>query len=56
MALIPWRSLREWGSPLEEWGGVQDRLNRLFEETFGRYPVGKKRNLRTDLVSGRRYL
>jgi HSP20 family protein len=44
MALIPWRSLREW-DPLEEWGGVQDRLNRLFEETFGRYPVGKRETL-----------
>ena len=44
MALIPLRSLREWDT-LEEWGSVQDRLNRLFEETFGRYPVGKKETL-----------
>ena len=42
MALIPWRSLREL-DPLEEWGGVQERLNRLFEETFGRYPVGEEK-------------
>jgi HSP20 family protein len=40
MALIPWRSF-----PLDEWGGLQDRINRLFEETFGQYPAGKKETL-----------
>jgi HSP20 family protein len=44
MALIPWRNLREW-DPFEEWGSVQNRLNRLFEETFGRYPVGQRETL-----------
>jgi len=44
MALIPWRSLRDF-DPFEEWGTIQDRINRLFEETFGRYPVGKRESL-----------
>lgn len=44
MALVPWRTFREW-DPFEEMGGMQDRINRLFEETFGRYPVGKRETL-----------
>ena len=44
MALIPWRTTRNW-DPFEEWGGVDDRIRRLFDETFGRYPAVRRETL-----------
>ena len=44
MALIPWRTTRNW-DPFEEWGGVDDRISRLFDETFGRYPAVRRETL-----------
>lgn len=44
MAIIPWRTFRDW-DPFEEMGGIPDRISRLFEETFGRYPATRRETL-----------
>jgi len=38
MALIPWRIYREW-DPFEEMSDIRERINRLFDEMFGKYPA-----------------
>lgn len=44
MALIPWSTYRDW-EPFTGLRHVQDQFNRLFEETFGNYPVAGKEAL-----------
>lgn len=44
MALIPWKSYRTW-DPFEEMGGMQERINRLFDDTFERLPVAHRETL-----------
>jgi len=44
MALIPWRSYRDW-DPFEGMSDIQERINRLFDETFGRYPATRRETL-----------
>jgi HSP20 family protein len=41
MALIPWTSYRDW-DPFKEMREFQDRINQLFDETLGRFPVSRE--------------
>ncbi|MBN2468948.1 MAG: Hsp20/alpha crystallin family protein [Deltaproteobacteria bacterium] len=38
MALIPWRTFSDW-DPFQEMVGMRDRIDRLFDEYFGRFPA-----------------
>ena len=38
MALVPWRSAREW-DPFGEMVDMRDRIGRLFDEYFGQFPA-----------------
>lgn len=44
MAMIPWKSYRTW-DPFNEMGDIQQRINRLFDETFERFPVARSEAL-----------
>jgi HSP20 family protein len=44
MALIPWRSAREW-DPFDEMAGMRDRISRLFDEHFGWFPATREETL-----------
>jgi HSP20 family protein len=41
MALIPWTTYKDW-DPFEGMRNMQDRINRLFGETFGGYPATRE--------------
>ena len=41
MALITWRSHRGW-DPFEEMSDMQERINRLFDDSFTRYPAARQ--------------
>ena len=44
MALIPWRSAKEW-DPFEEMVDMRDRISRLFDEYFGQFPATREEPL-----------
>jgi HSP20 family protein len=46
MALVPWKTFRDW-DPLREMVGVRDRIDRLFDEYFGRFPAAEESFERT---------
>jgi len=44
MALIPWKSKKEW-DPFGEMVDMRDRVGRLFDEYFGQFPVTREEAL-----------